>query len=205
MAKDVENVAAWVSLGEARALVTKVVHTPVLAERLLVERLFGGSVRWTCLRAEGHRRPHDPQFKVGDPAYWRMSATNGAQRVQLLTINWEESIARPLLGHDFQYQALGVMVARPDVEAMLEDFRRPDAPKPTPKRRPGPQGKRIGGAALMLWGGGVPPADIQDNDLVDEIVKKLEEIEKRRPADKRRSAPVHTTILAFFGRLPSRL
>jgi hypothetical protein len=109
----------WILLSEARQLVAKAVQATGLAERLLVERLHAGSVRWSCWRAEGGRRPGDPPFRIGEPAYWEVSSTTGQQRIQLLDIDWDESAAAPLLCHEFQYSVYRVTVPLADVEDLI--------------------------------------------------------------------------------------
>jgi len=131
-ADDKRNAAApavsedWVLLAEARHLVVDAVKAPALAERLIVERLESGKMRWRCWRAETTDKITGPG--IGDPAYWREyddsipERPGGAvQRVRRLFIEWSESHARRQLGPILVSRVYRVEVPRADVMAMLTD------------------------------------------------------------------------------------
>jgi hypothetical protein len=120
-----------IPLPEARALVIRAYEAAQLAERLLVEWLGEGRVRWSCKRLEG---PHVSDlaalaarkreaaavglfffdayaaYSEGDPAFWRTG----------LEINWEEGWASEMyvVGGTSAY---GIRVVREDVLALLPE------------------------------------------------------------------------------------
>jgi len=120
---DATTTRIWVS--EAMALVVKAKGAG--AERLLVERLGQGKVRWSCERFEGPRASDlaDRQRKAsggaawylvpgvaysdGDPAFWRAD----------LEINWNENSAREHPAVVGGAKAHGIRVVLEDLLALL--------------------------------------------------------------------------------------
>jgi hypothetical protein len=104
-----------ISLFDARTLVVQVYGAIHLAERLLVEWLGQGLVRWSCKLfkpVRDHMAAHlvaDTVYSEGDPAFWRRA----------LKINWEESWAHGvIIGSS---EAYGIRVTREDVLAQLPE------------------------------------------------------------------------------------
>jgi hypothetical protein len=132
MAKATSNIITWVLLREAKARMTEVYGSPQLAERLLIEWLAGGRLRWSCKRIDarvpkGHplaTRKEGAEF-WGKPEFWR--ETNPGGNVIRLYVNWEESWARSC------YRAWTIAVPAADLDAML---RAPEAPIAQPATSP---------------------------------------------------------------------
>jgi hypothetical protein len=95
-----ETTTTWIWLFDARALVVRAYGATQLAERLLVEWLGDGRVRFSCKLFEAARVSElaklntresefffieipEVAYSDGDPAFWRIG----------LKINWEESWA----------------------------------------------------------------------------------------------------------------
>jgi hypothetical protein len=126
---------AWITLAEARKLVTEEVLAPSLAEQLIIERLRRGGMTWRSLYREGYRKVYG--VEVSEPDYlWRQydesphDGDGAIQRIQVLRIYWDES--RVVRRHGLIATTLyRVEVLRADVLAMLRTERRkPPGPEP---------------------------------------------------------------------------
>jgi hypothetical protein len=124
MAKDAHEPITWILLRDAKALVADIYQAEALTEKLLVEWLEAGQVRWRCLdEMESARRAE----------FWQAKRTNGRQTIDMLVIDWDESWARrrgttPFNGHT----AYRIQVSREDILKALPTL---PADEPAPPKK----------------------------------------------------------------------
>jgi hypothetical protein len=122
----------WILLREARELITEFYQAPALAERMILERLETGTVRWRCWKFVGYKRQDDSDPKSGDPAFWQDCFRLTGIRVgaPVVRVNWVESSA--VRNGRFGYTAFRIEVPRADILTLLPADPGPKSPQQEP-------------------------------------------------------------------------
>jgi hypothetical protein len=169
--KAATNIITWILLREAKARVTEVYGSPQLAERLLIEWLADGRLRWSCKRIDATvprwhplaTRKEGAEF-WGEPEFWRDTR---------LYVNWEESWAR---SYSRYYRAWTIVVPATDLNVLLS------APAIAPPQRG--KARQFDEAVRVLKElhppSGVTPDSISTNKLRDQIEAYLQDEQKRQ-------------------------
>jgi hypothetical protein len=204
----------WISLREARELVTQRYLSPLLADKLLVEWLDAGQVQWRCEHIENDGGVSTETALKG---FWRSASINwdessAARRVEPRTVAGASggvlpggiivrSQHRPTqpssrVGNNFV--VYGIRLAREDIFALL-----PQTDPQGDRKRARPQGDRIMIALCAEFppdGTVPPPSELSDSDLVARVSQRF-------PAPKKSGDPLipgRKSILRAAGRLPRK-
>jgi hypothetical protein len=187
MAKADPKVITWVSLRDAKTLVTEAYGSPQLAERLLLEWLKNGKVRWSCKFIEGRVPKSHPLMKRdqgapfwGEASFWRDVWLEGATQCGALVeigsalhVNWDESWARHNHGRE-HVTPHKIVVPRDDLLALL--------PQEQEHAGFGAAKVWVVSEARRLKVAGEIPAGIRKTKLAQLLADKMCEAAKRDPS-----------------------
>lgn len=170
--------AGWITLNEAHETVVKVVQAPALAERLLIDWLRSGAMRWRCRYVEGHKQPTDPDFVPSDSTFWAQYQETPRpqggqrQRIELLRVNWAESSAHQTwLGLSSRYAVYRVEVPRADLLKVLCSL---PAPTASPKI-PISAIERAMRALIDIFGERRPPPELKLAEIARRVAHQCKQ------------------------------
>jgi hypothetical protein len=159
MAEADGDTTTWILLRDAKALVINAYGSSELAEKLLVEWLGEGRVRWTCRYLKG-------DHSTGDRRFW----------LQILNINWEEGSALDVCmieGPGPASSAYGILVSREDTLALLPG---------EPSEELVASGRWIAAEAKRMKAADEIPQDIGITDLARELAQRMNKAAKTDPS-----------------------
>jgi hypothetical protein len=170
MAKADSNVTTWILLRDALALVMQVYQAAGISERLLIQWLADGKVRWRSLHLEGYQPV--PNLDTG-VEFWQ-PFDPGRTRQVVSTVNWLESSAhRGGMGGCMAYR---IELVQDDVVALLPAVDGMDAP-------PGfiPGSTWISAEARRMKGAGEISPRISKTDLAKALAHRMLKASEQDP------------------------